>query len=103
MNEAARTARGPGRAEGLPRDFVTHLRAAGDLKMYALLSSGMFHFLFADHGVSRVSETAESEAVNEAETSCSYQTPDWGLRPEGHAKGRLLPHPQPALRTGAAR
>lgn len=64
--------------------------------MYALLSSGMFHFLFADHGVSRVSETAESEAVNEAETSCSYQTPDWGLRPEGHAKGRLLPHPQPA-------
>lgn len=48
--------------------------------MYALLSSGMFHFLFADHGVSRVSETAESEAVNEAETSCSYQD---GRRPAG--------------------
>lgn len=80
MNEAAGPLAAPGRAEGLPRDFVTHLRAAGDLKMYALLSSGMFHFLFADHGVSRVSETAESEAVNEAETSCSYQD---GRRPTG--------------------
>lgn len=48
--------------------------------MYALLSSGMFHFLFADHGVSRVSKTAESEAANEAETSCSYQD---GRHPTG--------------------
>lgn len=107
MNEAARTARGPGRAEGLPRDFVTHLRAAGDLKMYALLSSGMFHFLFADHGVSRVSETAESEAVNEAETSCSYQD---GRRPTGASGPKDMRREdfsptlgQPRTRTGAAR